>query len=33
MVVLITLEPNIDSHTVIDIAEDSLDMIDGKIDS
>jgi hypothetical protein len=33
MVVLITLEPNIDSHTVIDIAQDSLDMIDGKIDN
>jgi len=31
-VVLITLEPNIDSHTAIDIAEDSLDMINGKID-
>ena len=32
-VVLITMEPNIDSHTAIDIAEDSLDMINGKIDS
>ncbi|MFB5599503.1 MAG: DUF6659 family protein [Nitrososphaeraceae archaeon] len=32
-IVLITLEPNIDSHTVIDIAEDSLDMINGKIDN
>ena len=31
-VVLITMEPNIDSHTAIDIAEDSLDMLDGKID-
>jgi hypothetical protein len=31
-VILITLEPNIDSHTAIDIAEDSLDMINGKID-
>jgi hypothetical protein len=26
------MEPNIDSHTAIDIAEDSLDMLDGKID-
>lgn len=32
-ILLITLEPNIDSHTVIDVAEDSLDMINGKIDS
>lgn len=32
-ILLITLEPNIDSHTVIDIAEDSIDMINGKIDS
>jgi len=31
-VVLITMEPNIDSHTAIDIAEDSLDMLNGKID-
>jgi hypothetical protein len=31
-VVLITMEPNIDSHTAIDIAEDSLDMVNGKID-
>ena len=30
-VVMITIEPNVDSHTVIDIAEDSLDMIEGKI--
>jgi hypothetical protein len=31
-IVLITMEPNIDSHTAIDIAEDSLDMLDGKIE-
>jgi hypothetical protein len=31
-IALITMEPNIDSHTAIDIAEDSLDMLDGKIE-
>lgn len=29
---LVTLEPNIDSHTAVDIAEDILDMINGKIE-
>ena len=29
---LVTLEPNIDSHTSVDIAEDILDMINGKIE-
>ncbi len=31
-VLLITLEPNVDSHTAIDIAEDCLDMINGKVE-
>lgn len=29
-ILLVTLEPNINSHTSIDIAEDILDMINGK---
>jgi hypothetical protein len=27
---LVTLEPNIDSHTAIDIADDTLELLDGK---
>jgi hypothetical protein len=27
---LITLEPNVDSHTAIDIADDTLELLDGK---
>ncbi|HEY1211481.1 MAG TPA: hypothetical protein VGE82_00880, partial [Nitrososphaera sp.] len=27
---LITLEPNIDSHTAIDIADDTLELLNGK---
>ena len=29
-ILLVTLEPNLDSHTVMDIAEDTLEMINGK---
>ncbi|HKU49965.1 MAG TPA: DUF6659 family protein [Nitrososphaera sp.] len=29
-ILLLTLEPNLDSHTVMDIAEDTLEMIDSK---
>jgi hypothetical protein len=27
---LVTLEPNVDSHTAIDIADDTLELLDGK---
>jgi hypothetical protein len=27
---LLTLEPNVDSHTAIDIADDTLELLDGK---
>jgi hypothetical protein len=29
-ILLVTLEPNIDSHTAMDIADDTLEMINGK---
>jgi uncharacterized protein DUF6659 len=27
---LVTLEPNVDSHTAIDVADDTLELLDGK---
>jgi hypothetical protein len=29
-ILLVTLEPNVDSHTAMDIADDTLEMINGK---
>jgi hypothetical protein len=29
-ILLVTLEPNVDSHTAIDIADDTLELLDGK---
>jgi hypothetical protein len=29
-ILLVTLEPNVDSHTAIDIAEDTLELLNGK---
>ncbi|HYY39804.1 MAG TPA: DUF6659 family protein [Nitrososphaera sp.] len=30
-ILLVTLEPNIDSHTAIDIADDTLELLNGKL--
>jgi hypothetical protein len=30
-ILLLTLEPNLDSHTAMDIADDTLEAIDGKV--
>jgi hypothetical protein len=29
-ILLVTLEPNVDSHTAIDIADDTLELLNGK---
>jgi hypothetical protein len=29
-ILLVTLEPNVDSHTAMDIADDALELLDGK---
>jgi hypothetical protein len=29
-ILLVTLEPNVDSHTAMDIADDTLELLDGK---
>ena len=29
-ILIVSLEPNVDSHTIVDIATDTLELLDGK---
>jgi hypothetical protein len=31
-VLVVSIEPNVDSHTVMDIAKDTMDLLNGKLD-